>query len=111
MNMLLIKENAQSTSLGVANGLVQFSMCLARTFAPVFVRWVVLHAVAFQSLTLHAQLKLRVFYREESVGRSSLGCGDGIHQLGRNPDHEKIAKTELVKCAETLYSSSPLRIN
>jgi hypothetical protein len=78
--MLLVKEEAQPQSLGVANGLVQFSMCVARSFAPVFVRWVTYFLGAFRRLTLYAvQLELRVLYREESVGRTFLGSGDGIY--------------------------------
>ncbi|KAH7929785.1 MFS general substrate transporter [Leucogyrophana mollusca] len=38
LSMILIKENApNSASLGQTNGIVQFTMCLARSFAPFFV--------------------------------------------------------------------------
>lgn len=38
--MILIKENAPSpASLGQSNGIVQFAMCSARSFAPFLVRW------------------------------------------------------------------------
>lgn len=38
--MVLTKENAPSpASLGQSNGIVQFAMCSARSFAPFLVRW------------------------------------------------------------------------
>jgi hypothetical protein len=41
ISMILVKESAPSpAALGSTNGLVQFSMCLARAFSPAFVRYV-----------------------------------------------------------------------
>ncbi|KAG5645916.1 hypothetical protein DXG03_005063 [Asterophora parasitica] len=41
VSMIMVKDHAPcSQSLGSTNGLVQFSMCLARAFAPIFVRYV-----------------------------------------------------------------------
>lgn len=38
--MILVKEHTPSpAALGSTNGLVQFSMCLARAFSPAFVRY------------------------------------------------------------------------
>ena len=40
LNMILVKEfTPGSSSLGTANGLAQFSQCLARTVAPTFSRY------------------------------------------------------------------------
>src|ERR1700722_19770685 len=39
-NLILIKTNATPEHLDGANGLIQFSMCLSRTFAPAFIRFV-----------------------------------------------------------------------
>jgi hypothetical protein len=39
LSMILTKENAPSpASLGQSNGIIQFAMCLARSFAPFLVR-------------------------------------------------------------------------
>jgi hypothetical protein len=41
VSMILIKENApNAASLGQSNGIVQFAMCFARSFAPFVVRYV-----------------------------------------------------------------------
>ncbi len=39
LSMILVKENAPTPdSLGATNGLVQFAMCLTRSFCPAFAR-------------------------------------------------------------------------
>jgi hypothetical protein len=36
--MILLKDNASPSSLGITNGLVQISMCAARAFSPCTIR-------------------------------------------------------------------------
>jgi hypothetical protein len=41
LSMILVNENAPTPdSLGATNGLVQFAMCLTRSFCPAFARYV-----------------------------------------------------------------------
>lgn len=60
--MILVKEFASSpSSLGAANGLAQFSQCLARAVAPAFVRYARHYYTASHKSDFYSQLFICLF--------------------------------------------------
>ncbi|KAG6845223.1 hypothetical protein H0H87_012215 [Tephrocybe sp. NHM501043] len=78
ISMILVKKHAPTpASLGSTNGLVQFSMCLARAFAPAFVSSIFAYSIDKELLSGHVWVLVMVTiscmgtYEARAVGRNS----------------------------------------
>lgn len=72
ISMILTKEHSPNlASLGSSNGLVQFSMCLARAISPAFVRSVFPYtrAQAARANVILVQLGILALHRQQYIGR------------------------------------------